>query len=274
MRIRRGELALNYVVLTFFALLALTPLVHILLAAVTPAGEARTGFALPDELAWSNFAEAWTTGHFGTYMVNSLVVTTGVVVLTSLLAVLAGYAFAFMRFPGRTVLFYVMLLGLVLPAEAFVIPLYYDLRDWGLTDTYWALLLPQTAQSLAFGTFWMRNHFAAYPRSIVEAARLDGVGDRGLLWRILVPSARPALMTMALLIAMWTWNEFLLPLIMTTGDRLRTAPLGLALFQGQHSTATALLAAASVIVAAPIVVLYLFLQRRFIEGMLSGATKG
>jgi raffinose/stachyose/melibiose transport system permease protein len=274
MRLRRGELALNYIVLAFFALLALTPLVHILLAAVTPAGEARTGFALPDELAWANFAEAWTTGHFGTYMVNSLVVTTGVVVLTSLLAVLAGYAFAFMRFPGRTVLFYVMLLGLVLPAEAFVIPLYYDLRDWGLTDTYWALLLPQTAQSLAFGTFWMRNHFAAYPRSIVEAARLDGVGDRGLLWRILVPSARPALMTMALLIAMWTWNEFLLPLIMTTGDRLRTAPLGLALFQGQHATATALLAAASVIVAAPIVVLYLFLQRRFIEGMLSGATKG
>jgi len=274
MRIRRTEVALNYAVLAFFAVLALTPLVHILLAAVTPAGDARTGFALPSSLAWENFADAWTVGHFGTYMVNSLVVTTGVVVLTSLLAVLAGYAFAFMRFPGRTVLFYVMLLGLVLPAEAFVIPLYYDLRDWGLTDTYWALLLPQTAQSLAFGTFWMRNHFAAYPRSIVEAARLDGVGDRGLLWRILVPSARPALMTMALLIAMWTWNEFLLPLIMTTGDRLRTAPLGLALFQGQHSTDTALLAAASVIVAAPIVVLYLFLQRRFIEGMLSGATKG
>ena len=222
----------------------------------------------------ANFAAAWTQGHFDTYMVNSVAVTAGVVVLTSLLAVLAGYAFAFLRFPGRTLLFYVMLLGLVLPAEAFVIPLYYDLRDWGLTDTYWALLLPQTAQSLAFGTFWMRNHFAAYPRSIVEAARLDGVGDRGLLWRILVPSARPALMTMALLIGMWTWNEFLLPLIMTTGDRLRTAPLGLALFQGQHSTDTALLAAASVIVAAPIVALYLLLQRRFIEGMLSGATKG
>jgi raffinose/stachyose/melibiose transport system permease protein len=274
MRIGRAEVALNYAVLGFFAVIALAPLTHVLLSALTPAGEGGTRFHLPSRLAWSNFAAAWTEGHFSVYMLNSVLVTVGVVVLTSLLASLAGYAFALMRFPGRSVLFYVMLLGLVLPAEAFVIPLYYNLRGWGLTDTYWSLLLPQTAQSLAFGTFWMRNHFAAFPRSIIEAARLDGVGDRGLLWRILVPSARPAIMTMALLIGMWTWNEFLLPLVMTTGDRLRTAPLGLAFFQGQHSTETSLLAAASVIIAAPIVVLYLFLQRRFIDGMLSGATKG
>jgi raffinose/stachyose/melibiose transport system permease protein len=274
MRISRRETVLNYALLAVFAVVALTPLVQVLVSSVTPAGEARSGFELPSRLALTNFRQAWTQGHFSSYMGHSVVVTVGVVVLTGLLSVLSGFAFATMRFPGRSVLFYVMLLGLMLPEEVFVIPLYYDLRGWGLTDTYWSLLLPQTAQSLAFGTFWMRNFFRSVPVSVLEAARLDGAGERTLLWRILVPTARPALATMSLLVAMWTWNEFLLPLVMVTGGDLRTAPLGLAFFQGQHATQTSLLAAAATLVALPIVVLYLFLQRRFIAGMLGGALKG
>ncbi|PRY10263.1 carbohydrate ABC transporter permease [Kineococcus rhizosphaerae] len=274
MRIGRVETTLNYVLLAVFAVGALVPLVGVLLSAVTPEGELRVGFDLPSRISPENFASAWQEGGFSRYMVNSVLVAVGVVLLTGLLSTLAGYAFATMRFPGRTVLFYVTLLGLMLPVESFVIPLYYDLRGWGLTDTYWALLFPQTAQSLAFGTFWMRNYFLSYPASVLEAARMDGATDRAVLWRVLVPSARPALATMGLLIAMWTWNEFLLPLVMVTGETWRTAPLGLAFFQGQHTTQTQLLAAAATIVAVPIVLLYLFGQRRFIAGMLSGAVKG
>lgn len=274
MRIGRVETTLNYVLLTIFAVGALIPLVGVLLSAVTPQGELRIGFSLPSRISLENFATAWQTGGFSRYMVNSVLVAVGVIALTSVLATLAGYAFATMRFPGRTVLFYVILLGLMLPVESFIIPLYYDLRGWGLTDTYWSLLFPQTAQSLAFGTFWMRNYFLSYPASVLEAARLDGAADRTVLWRVLVPGARPALATMGLLIGMWTWNEFLLPLVMISGEGWRTAPLGLAFFQGQHTTQTQLLAAAATIVAVPIVLLYLFGQRRFIAGMLSGAVKG
>jgi raffinose/stachyose/melibiose transport system permease protein len=274
MRISRTETALNYVLLSLFAVGALVPLLGVLLSAVTPEGELRIGFDLPSRISLGNFAAAWQQGGFSRYVLNSVLVAAGVVLLTALLATLAGFAFATMRFPGRSVLFYVVLLGLMLPVESFVIPLYYDLRGWGLTDTYWALLLPQTAQSLAFGTFWMRTFFRSFPASVLEAARVDGATDRVVLWRVLVPSARPALATMGLLIAMWTWNEFLLPLVMISGEGWRTAPLGLAFFQGQHTTQTQLLAAAATIVALPIVLLYLVGQRRFIAGMLSGAVKG
>jgi raffinose/stachyose/melibiose transport system permease protein len=270
--VRRGgvEVGLNYVVLIAFALFAVVPLVGVLLSAVTPAGDPQGGFRIPSGVDLGNFAAAWRQGHFSSYMLSSVLVTVCVVALTVLLATLAGFAFARMQFPGRTVLFYLLLSGLLLPAEAFIIPLYYNLRTVGLTDTYWALILPQTAQSLAFGIFWMRNQFRTFPGEIMEAGRLDGASDWRLLWRIVVPPSVPAITTMCLLVSMWTWNEFLMPLVMVSGENLRTAPLGLAFFQGQHLTDYSLLAAAGTIVAFPIVLLYFFLQRRFISGMLNG----
>jgi len=237
---------------------------------VTPVVDPQGGFRLPSSVDLGNFVEAWSRGHFSSYMASSLLVTVSVVALTVVLATLAGFAFARMEFPGRRILFYLLLSGLLLPAEAFIIPLYYNLRTVGLTDTYWALILPQTAQSLAFGIFWMRNQFRTFPGEIMEAGRLDGASDWRLLWRIVVPPSAPAITTMCLLVSMWTWNEFLIPLITVSGESLRTAPLGLAFFQGQHITDYSLLAAAGTIVALPIVVLYFFLQRRFISGMLNG----
>jgi raffinose/stachyose/melibiose transport system permease protein len=179
-----------------------------------------------------------------------------------------------MRFRGSSVLFYMLLLGLMVPSEAVVIPLYYDLRSLELTDTYWSLIFPQVAQSLAFGTFWMRAYFRSSSREVVEAARIDGAGNRQILWQILMPMGRPAVLTMVLLIFMWTWNEFLLPLVMITDESLRTAPLGLSNFQGQYTSGTALLAAAAVLVALPVLIVFLFTQRHFIRGMVEGSVKG
>ena len=113
------------------------------------------------------------------------------VVVASLFSILAGYAFGLMRFRGSQVLFYVLLLGLMIPMEAMVVPLYYDFRDLGLTNSYWALILPQIGTSVAFGTFWMRAFFRSVPRSLVEAARLDGASSWLVLWRILMPLAKP-----------------------------------------------------------------------------------
>ena len=137
-----------------------------------------------------------------------------------------------------------------------------------------ALIFPQVGVSVAFGTFWMRAFFRSVPRSLVEAARLDGSSSWSTLWRVVLPLGRPAVLTMTVLVFMWTWNEFLLALVMVTDEDLRTAPLGLAFFSGRNTTDFALLSAGSVIVATPVVLVYVFLQRHFIRGMLSGAVKG
>ncbi len=256
--IDRREQFLSQLVLGVFALIALAPVARIALTALGDGG---------------SFATAWDEGHFSTYLRSSLIVTASVVAISTLLSILAGYAFGLMRFRGAQVLFYVFLLGLMVPLEATIVPLYYDMRDLGLTDTYWALILPQAGVSVAFGTFWMRAFFRSVPRSLVEAARLDGASSWSTLWRVVLPLGRPAVLTMIVLVFMWTWNEFLLALVMVSDESLRTAPLGLAFFQGRNTTDEALLAAGAIIVAAPVVIAYLFLQRHFIRGMLSGAVK-
>jgi len=253
------EQVLAHVVLGFFAVLAIAPVVKIVVAALGESG---------------SFSTAWSDGHFGTYLRSSVLVAVSVVAISSVLSILAGYAFGLMRFRGEQLLFYVLLLGLMVPLEATIVPLYYDLRDLGLVDTYWALILPQAASSVAFGTFWMRAFFRGVPRSLVEAARIDGASSWFTLWRVLLPLARPAVLTMTVLLFMWTWNEFLLALVMVSEEGLRTAPLGLSFFQGRNTSNLTLLAAGAVIVATPVVIVYVFLQRHFIRGMLSGAVKG
>jgi raffinose/stachyose/melibiose transport system permease protein len=269
----RGEQTLTYAVLGAFSLLALAPIVGILATSLQdPHGLATFGSF--DGLHFGNFKTAWEEGNFGSYLRSSTIVAVVVVISAVFLSILSGYAFGMMRFRGSQVIFYVFLFGLTIPTEAVIVPLYYDLRDLGLTDTYWALILPQVASSVAFGTFWMRAFFRGVPRSLVEAARIDGASSWFTLWRVLLPLARPAVLTMTVLLFMWTWNEFLLALVMVSDEGLRTAPLGLSFFQGRNQSNLTLLAAGAVIVATPVVVLYVFLQRHFIRGMLSGAVKG
>jgi raffinose/stachyose/melibiose transport system permease protein len=269
----RRELSLTYGILVLFSLIALAPLVGLVFTALQQRGSGAT-FGSFDGLHFGNFATAWKEGNFGSYLRSSVLVAVVVVTLSSVLSILSGYAFGLMRFRGSTALFYLFLLGLMVPTEAIIVPLYYDLRDAGLTDTYWALILPQMGTSVAFGTFWMRAYFRSVPRSLVDAARIDGASSWFTLWRVLLPLAKPAVLTMCLLLFMWTWNEFLLALVMVSDEGLRTAPLGLSFFQGRNTTDLTLLAAGSVIVATPVVLLYVFLQRHFIRGMLSGAVKG
>jgi len=269
----RLERSATYVILAVFTVIALVPVLQIVSTAVSSPDSLQPGLLWPDGLHLSNFVDAWNRGHFGSYLRSSALVAVVVVVTAGMVSTLAAYAFGTMRFPGSTVLFYLFLLGLTIPEEAIVIPLYYDFRGIGLTDTYWALILPQTAQSVAFGTYWMRTYFSGSPRGLIDAARIDGASTWSTLWRVLVPAGRPAITTMVVITFMWTWNEFLLALVMVSSDSRRTVPLGLAFFQGQHSSDVALLAAAAVLVALPVVLVYLLFQRRFIEGMLTGALK-
>lgn len=268
MKISTGERVANYVILVFFALFAFFPIGTILINSLGP----QLGSAEPGP-HWGNFLAAWNQGNFGPALARSLVVAALVVPVALVCSIMAGYAFGTMRFRGSTLLYYLFLFGMMVPSEAIIIPLFYTFRDLGMTDTLWAVALPQIAQSIAFGTFWMRSQFRAMPRSLIEASAIDGTGGMGTLWRILVPPMTPSLATLAVLLFMWTWNEFLIPLVMSPGAVWRTAPLGLSMFQGQYTADTALMAAAGVIIAAPIVIVFLLLQRYFISGMLEGAAK-
>jgi raffinose/stachyose/melibiose transport system permease protein len=270
----RREQLLSYAVLGVFAMLALYPILSIVLLAFHRRSDLVTGFSIPEELSFDTFRQAWELGGFGRGLMNSFVVAATVAVVTAVLSTLAGYAFGAMRFRGADALFYLLLIGLIFPYEATVIPLYYMFKDAGLTDTYWALILPQIGLSIPFGTFWMRAFFRSTPASLVEAARLDGASSFSTLVRVLLPQARPALTTLVVLVFMWTWNEFLLALVMIQGDELRTAPLGLALFAGTNrSSDPTLIAAAAVLVALPVVIVYVLLQRSFIRGMFAGGAK-
>jgi raffinose/stachyose/melibiose transport system permease protein len=270
----RAERLVIYAVLVMFCIAVLLPFVSILTVALQPPGSTVTGLALPDEVHFDNFRRAWSVGGFGSLMASSAIVAFVVVPTATALSVLAGYAFGTMRFRGSTVLFYLLLIGLVMPFEATVVPLYYDLRELHLTDTYWALILPQIGLSVAFGTFWMRAFFLSSPKSLLEAAQLDGASTWTALWRILLPTARPAVTTLATLFFLWSWNEFLLALVLIQDPDRRTAPAGLGLFVGERTTDIAGLSAGALIVTLPVIVVYLFLQRGFIRGMLEGSIKG
>jgi raffinose/stachyose/melibiose transport system permease protein len=269
-----------YSVLTVFSILAIYPVLSILFLALHRKTDLVTGFAFPTRLDLSSFKAAWTEGRFGTGFKSSFVVAATVTVVSAVLSIGTGYAFGTMRFLGDRIVFPIILLGIIFPYEATVIPLYYDFQNVPLVhlhllNTYWALILPQIGQSVAFGTFWMRAFFRSTPRSLIEAARIDGAHSFGVLWSILLPQARPAVMTMSVLVFTYTWNEFLLALVLVSGSQShQTAPLGLSFFAGAvRAGDPTKVAAAAVLVAAPILLVYLFLQRHFVRGMLAGAIK-
>lgn len=272
--ISRAEQVGNYAVLTLFSLLALAPIAALLLTALRPSESLGVGFTFPHSLHFHNFVTAWHTGEFSSGLRSSAIVTGATVAIATTLAIPAGYALGTMRFRGDTLLFSVFLIGLIMPFEATIIPLYYDLRRVQLTGGYWGVILPSAALSVAFGTFWMRAFFLATPRSLLEAARIDGASSLRILVSVLLPFARPAVLTMMVLTFMWTWNDFLLSLVMLPDPSVQTAPLKLALFQGRYVTDITGLAAGALIVALPVIVVYAFLQRHFIRGVLSGAVKG
>jgi ABC-type glycerol-3-phosphate transport system permease component len=274
MKATRTENFGGYVVLALMTVATLVPFASILLAALHPPGSLIAGLSVPSALSFESFRQAWTAASFGRLLINSLIIAVCVVPLSVVLATLAGYALALLRVPFAGLFFRLFLLGLTLPVELIVVPLYFDLRSFGLTDTYLGVILAESALFLPFGVFWMRTHFRTSAREIVEAAQLDGAGSFTVLTRVLVPLAGPAVSTMAVLFFMWSWNQFLLVLILLQDPTTRTAPAGLGFFVGQYTSDIPVLCAGTLIVILPIFVVYLLFQRKFISGMLQGAVKG
>jgi raffinose/stachyose/melibiose transport system permease protein len=271
---RRGlELLLHYLTIAIFLLWILYPLLGVLELAFLRNGASLTGIVVPRHVTLSTLTRAWNFAQFGTALGNSAIVAGSVTVGCVLLSTLAGYAFGRMRFAGSRLLFYVFILGLVIPLEAYLIPLYFELRSEGLLDSRVGLILPLLAQSLPFGIFWMRASFRSMPQSLIEAAWIDGAGSFAVLRRILAPIMRPAILTLLVLTFVFTWNDFLLSLVVITSQQNETAPLALALFIGQRTTDVTGLAAGAVIISVPVIVVFVFFQRTLVRGILAGALK-
>jgi len=266
---------LLYAFLTMAATVVLIPLVSLFSVSIQPPTSTSTSLSWPSEPAWENYVVAWTRGDFPLplLMINSLIVASIVVPVGVTVSVLAGYAFGTMKFPGDKALFYIFMIGLVMPFEATIVPLYYQLRSMGLINTLWGVILPEIGLFCAFGIFWMRQFFMSSPPALVEAARIDGASSFRILRSVLLPTAWPPVLTLATLMFIWSWNEFLLSLVVL--DRsTRTAPSGLGIFTGQWVSDIPSLSAAAIIVALPTVLLYIALNRKIISGVLQGAVKG
>lgn len=272
----RREVLVVHGLLVVASLVALYPLFSILLLAINEPGARVSGFTLPNGIHLDNFATAWTEGRFATALVSSAIVAISVVIAVTAVSTLAGYAFGVLRFPGRSILFAILLVGLVLPYEGMLIPLYYMMRDWGLVDSYAAMILPQIGLSVSFGTYWMRSFFASAPRELIDAACVDGATQLQTLRLVLLPLARPAILALAALMFLFAWNEFLLALVMVpTNADAQTAPLSLSFFAGNRRNFEAgVVAAAALLVALPVLIAYVLLQRQFIRGIAEGAVKG
>ncbi|WP_037915404.1 carbohydrate ABC transporter permease [Actinacidiphila yeochonensis] len=264
------EKAFNYAFLTLLAIAVLFPIAWILGVALSPniSGTLDLG-----HLNWSNFTQAWQQAGFTHYLKSSLIIAGTAVAASTVLAVLSGYAFGVLGVVGEKLLFPLLLFGVMIPTEAIIVPLYYDFQADGLTDTYQGIILAHIGMGISFGAFWMRSAFRAIPASIGESAQVDGANTWTSLWRIYLPIAKPAVMTLILLSFMWTWNDYFLSLILVSDPAHQPLTLGLGAFSGRYMVHVNLLAAAAVTISLPVVGLYAFFQRQFIHGMLTGAVK-
>jgi len=257
-----------------FTLLTVAPFGLLLLTSLKSKQDLfRGAFVLPERPHFENYASAWIDGHFGVYFWNSVIVAVPVVAISVLLGLITGFAFAFLSFPLKRTLFVMLTLGMMVPTEAYIIPLYYEMQGLGLLNSYAAMILPQIAQSIPFATLFMASAMQQIPRDILEASMLDGAPRGMILRRVLIPLLRPAIASLALFLFIWTWNEFLIPLILVNDDAYRTMPLGMLFFQGRYTINIPVLTAGAVLVIAPIIVVFLVFQRKFIEGLTAGASK-
>ncbi len=231
----------------------------------------RQPFALPTVWRWENFATAWELGGMGNLYLNSLIVTSVAVALCVCGATAAAFAFTRLEFPGRRLIYRVMLIGLLLPPPTVAIPLFVQLRDMGLLNTLWALILPGAAWSLSLTVFLMRAYFNSVRPDMEEAARIDGASIWQIFFSISVPMVWPAMLTMIVINTINIWNELLFALLFVVDEDKRTLPVGLVRFYGYHSTDYALVFAALTITTVPVLILYFFLQKQVIAGLTATA---
>ncbi|MFC6964248.1 carbohydrate ABC transporter permease [Halocatena marina] len=253
----------------------LVPILLLLVTSVKSKTEIFTDpLALPQELQIENYANAWTTGGFDHYFMNSVIVVSVALVLILLLSSLAAYALVQFDFPADDFLLVFFLAGFMIPPQVLLVPLYTIMNALNLLNTYFSLIFAYVAFGLPFSVFLLRQFFVTIPDTYAEAARMDGCTELQVFFRIYLPLSMPALAAVAIYQFVFLWNEFLYAIIFITDDAKRTLPAGLMAFQGQYAGDWAQLAAGIVIAVTPTVIFFLLFQRQFMRGISMGTTKG
>jgi sn-glycerol 3-phosphate transport system permease protein len=274
MRGSRGRVVLRYGVLTVLAVVVLFPMYITIVNSLLRVDQiiARPPALFPTDPQWSSYSEAWSAGHFGTYLVNSGVVSVLIVVGQLVTSILAGYAFAFLEFPAKRLLFAVFLATLMVPFEVTVVTNLTTVTDLGWYNTYAGLAVPFLATG--FGAFLVRQAFLQIPHDLRDAAALDGYGHLRFLARVAVPVARPTIAVLAVFSFLSAWNQYLWPLLVTDDESRRTVQIGLRQLRDESVQNLNVTFAGVVIAAAPLAILLLVFQRHLVRGIASGAVRG
>ncbi|HLO87435.1 MAG TPA: carbohydrate ABC transporter permease [Nostocaceae cyanobacterium] len=259
----------SLVVLLLGAVIVLLPLVVVLLTSFAPSGS--TPGIWPQNWSLVNYLAAWERGKFLLAFANSTLVAIAVTAFQIITSALAGYALARLKFWGRQALLLVVIATLVIPFQLLVIPIFLVLKWGSMINTYWALILPTAVNG--FGIFLLRQYFQTIPVELEEAAAIDGANRLQILWRVMLPLARPALVTLFLFTFIGEWNDLFKPLVFTTRPELRTVQLALAEFQEQFTNNWPLMMAAVTIATVPVMVLFFFGQKQFLRGIAATGIK-
>ncbi|HSO95030.1 MAG TPA: carbohydrate ABC transporter permease [Acidimicrobiia bacterium] len=273
-RHRTWRLLGRYALLSVLAFIVLFPIYITIVNSLLPAPQiaAQPPKFFPSQPIWSTYQKAWVGGHFGRYLLNSAVVTTIIVVGQLLTAILAGYAFAFLRFPLKRFLFVAFLATLMIPFEVTVVQNLTTVVDLGIYNTYAGLAVPFLATG--FGAFLMRQAFLGVPRDLEDAAALDGFGRWRFLWRVAVPLSRPAIAALGVFAFLTAWNQYLWPLLVTKDEHLRTVQIGLRQLRNTSLDQVNVTFAGVIIAVIPLAILLLVFQKQLIRGLTAGAVKG
>jgi raffinose/stachyose/melibiose transport system permease protein len=274
MKVGHGELFAGRALLLGLMIITILPFISIFTTALHSSGTVPSGLEWPTQPQWGNFVEAFNVANMTALLASSVLIVIAVVPVALIISTMAAFAIALLRIPGSRVLLFLFVFGLTLPFGGIIVPLYYLERAMGIYNTRLAIVVPLIALYMPFAVFWMRAHFVNMPAEISDAARVDGATTWGLFWRIQVPLARAPIASLGILMSVWTWNQFLLALVLVEDPTQRTMAGALGAFQGHYATNIPLLCAGTILILVPTLLIFVLFQRQIITALLQGSVKG
>ena len=269
-----GKKLIRSVVIYLAGILFLIPIIWIFSLSIRSKKDVFSAVFFTKDIHLENYLITWQTFNFGKLFLNSITVTCISVIVTLVISALAAYAFSRIKYRGSTIFFYIILLGIMIPPAAVIIPLFLIMKTLGLYNSHLSLVFSYISFGLPIAVLIFRGFFLSIPDELVEAARIDGSSEVGTFFRIIIPLSRPAFATVTVFLFMQNWNEFILALILLKDRILYTLPVGMANFVGQWDSPWQLVAAGVIISSIPIFMIYLLIQDQFVKGLTAGAVKG
>lgn len=274
MKISNSELFSGRLFLLLLTAITILPFISIFMTALHPSNTLPSGLEWPADPQWGNFVEAFKVANMAVLLGSSTFILVAVVPIALIISTMAAFAITVLKMPGSRFLLVLFIFGLTLPFGGIIIPLYFLEKSIGIYNTRLAIVLPLIGLYMPFAVYWMRSHFVNVPPELTEAARIDGATTWDLFRRVHIPLALPPLVSLGILMSVWTWNQFLLALVLVEDPSQRTMAGALGAFQGHYATNVPLLCAGTILILVPTLIIFLLFQRQIITALIQGAVKG